>query len=58
MNRMHQTQTSGMFSPQRDKFEQRSNVTYDQKKMFDGTSEHEINKALSTFLNNTGPADY
>ena len=35
-----------------------STLTYDQKRIWDGTSEREINKALSTFMNGTGPGDY
>ena len=38
--------------------EQNSCHTYDQRRIWDGTSEREINKALSTYLNNTGPGDY
>ena len=54
---MNQTQASGMMSD-RTRVDQGSNLTYDHRKLWDGTSEREINKALSTFLNNTGPGDY
>lgn len=40
------------------KVELNSTLTYDQKRIWDGTSEREINKALSTFMNCTGPGDY
>jgi hypothetical protein len=53
----HMNYTQGQHSGER-RLEQTSTHTYDQRKIWDGTSEREINKALSTYLNNTGPADY
>ena len=35
-----------------------NSIADDERRIWDGTSEREINKALTTFLNGTGPADY
>ena len=56
--KMNATQTTGMMLSDNRRFEQCSTQTYDQRKIWDGTSEREVNKALTTYLNNTGPADY
>ena len=54
---MFQTNMSGMYFASERKSHY-GDLGYDQRNMFDGTSEREINKALSTFMNVTGPGDY
>ena len=54
---MMRTNVSGMFFAS----ERKSNygdAHYDVRNMFDGTSEREIQKAFTTFMNVTGPGDY